>query len=193
MSTLHSIGNMNQLADALENAGFTPDDITKLRSFPDLARVKDVLRGYVQIVTVKHIIDLDGPPFVPDGWEVVEHHQGGSFAWDPEKVMLYFSERQKRGDFRSYSQGHDLRKEIEWRHPFNANLLDYLLGHQDLIPKDWKERWIFFWGTIYRHTYGDLCVRCLSRSCGRWLWLYVRLDSGFLDGIPAAVPVRLPT
>ena len=43
MSTLYSIGATNQLADALENAGFTPGDVTKLTQFKDLKGFKAIL------------------------------------------------------------------------------------------------------------------------------------------------------
>ncbi|KKU12457.1 MAG: hypothetical protein UX18_C0023G0002 [Candidatus Azambacteria bacterium GW2011_GWC2_45_7b] len=43
MSTLYSIGHMNQLADALEKAGFSVEEVTKLRKY-DLGTIKAVLR-----------------------------------------------------------------------------------------------------------------------------------------------------
>jgi len=49
MSTLYSIWAVNQLADAFENAGFTSDDLTKLRQFKDLAKLKDVVLGKAEI------------------------------------------------------------------------------------------------------------------------------------------------
>jgi hypothetical protein len=44
-----SIGAMNQLADALENAGFSPEDVTRLRQFQDLKGFKAVLNGQADI------------------------------------------------------------------------------------------------------------------------------------------------
>ena len=187
MSTLYSIGNMNQLADALENAGFTPDDVTKLRSYGDLARMKDVLRGHASIVTSNHVVDLDADPFVPDGWSVEEHQRGGSFEWNPEKASLFLTEEQSNG---SYNRGDDLRKKLEGMNPFNANLLDYLLKHPDLIPDEWKGKWVFFWGTIYRFSSGFLFVRCLRWFGDEWHWRYFWLDDDFDDDCPSAVPAR---
>ena len=46
---------MNQLGDALEVAGFTPDDVTELRSFSRLGELKDVLKGLAEIVVVKPV------------------------------------------------------------------------------------------------------------------------------------------
>lgn len=49
MSALYSIGATNQLADALENAGFTPGEITKLTQFKDLKGIKAILNGQAEI------------------------------------------------------------------------------------------------------------------------------------------------
>ena len=49
MSTM-SIGAMNQLAGALENAGFTPGEVTKLTQFKDLKGIKAILNGQAEIV-----------------------------------------------------------------------------------------------------------------------------------------------
>ena len=145
------------------------------------------LRGELQFVTIKHVIDLDADPFVPDGWAVEEHQRGGSFEWSPEKVSLFLTEEQSNG---SYNQGNDLRKKLEGSNPFNANCLDYLLAHPDLIPDEWKGKWAFFWGTIYRHSFGDLCVRCLRWDGDEWDWYCYWLDDGFRGRNPSAVPAR---
>lgn len=49
MSTLYSIGAMNQLADSLENAGFTSGDVTRLKQFKNLSEIKGVLNGSMEI------------------------------------------------------------------------------------------------------------------------------------------------
>lgn len=49
MSSIHSIGSMNQLADALDIAGYTPDDVTRLRQ-SNLKGFKEVLYGKAKII-----------------------------------------------------------------------------------------------------------------------------------------------
>ena len=51
MSSTFSVGAMNQLADALEKAGFTPEHITKLKQFKDLELIRDLLDGKATITT----------------------------------------------------------------------------------------------------------------------------------------------
>ena len=175
---------------ACRRSGYTNADIKRMCEGDLLKRLLPTVRGIAEVVQREHIIDLDSPPFVPDGWKVEEHHRGGSFEWNPEKVSLFLTEEQQRG---SYIRAHGLRKEFEGRNPFNANCLDYLLKHQELILEDWKWKQVFFWGTIYRDPRGHLCVRCLSWRDGRWRWRYCWLDGDFSVNRPAAVPASLPT
>ena len=184
MSSIYSIGAMNQLSDALEKAGYTPDDITKLKQFADLSQFKAVLYGQAQIMLTKHLIDTDADPFLPDGWKVEKHQKAGQLEWNPARVKLYLSKHQKGG---KYIGGHDLRKELENQPVMNANVLDYLLAHPDLIPESWKGKVVFFWGTIYRGADDDLYVRFLGWLGSRWDWNYRWLDVGWDDSNPAAL------
>ena len=187
MSTEYSVGLMNQLGDALEGAGYTSEDVTQLRSSVSRLRAfKGVLAGTAQIVVVKYVIDLDPDPFCPKGWTVEEHREGGQLEWDPAKVQLYLSENQQNG---KVIRGSQLREELKDRLAYNANLLDYLLAHPELIPDEWKSELVFFWGTIYRYPDGRLYVRYLGwHGGGRWRWLFHWLGSEFYGYGPAAVP-----
>ena len=130
------------------------------------------------------IIDCDSDPFIPDGWTVEEHRKGGQFQWDSAKVSLYLSKRQKGGKLIT---GDDLRREPEGQPVLNANVLDYLLAHPELIPDEWKGKYIFFWGTIYRNRVGRLYVRDLAWNGDGWRWSYRWLDSVWFSDNPAAI------
>lgn len=183
MSTMYSIGAVNQLADALEKAGFSPEDVTKLKQFKDLNKIKDVVSGIASIAYPEHLINCDTNPFIPDGWSLEEHQKGGLIKFDPKNISLYLSKRQKKGRI----NGHDLRQELMDQPVMNANVLDYLLAHPELIPTTWKDKYIFFWGTIYRNSDGDLCVRCLVWYGSGWGWDYGWLVSDFDSDYPAAL------
>jgi len=183
MSTTYSIGAMNQLGDALENAGFSTEDVTKLKQFSNLKGFKDVLNGKAEISYPEHLIDCDVNPFIPNGWSVQEHKKGGMFKFNPEKISLYLSKKQKKGSI----GGHDLRKELANKPVMNVNVLDYLLAHPELIPEEWKGKAVFFWGTIYRSSGGLLYVRYLRWNGSRWYWGCGWLDDGFNSGSPAAL------
>jgi len=79
MSSLHSIEAMNQLADALDAAGFTTDDVTKMRQYKELAKIKQILLGHAEIKMIEHLIDCDANPFVSNGLEVSDHKRCGQF------------------------------------------------------------------------------------------------------------------
>lgn len=179
----YSEGQIHQLAEKLEAAGYSAADITRLGQFDKLLEIREVLYERSEIVTVEHIIDCDKDPFVPQSWKVEEHIKGGHFEWDPAKIDLYLSKKQKKGVIR----GNDLRKELKGKPVFNANALDYLLSNQHLIPEEWKGKFMFFWGTIYRSSTGGLAVRYLSWGVSRWRWNYRWLDYDWDVSGPAAL------
>ena len=129
-------------------------------------------------------IDCDASPFTPDGWRVEEHKTGGQLAWSPSCVSLYFADGQRDG---KYVNGNALRKVLSFKSTMNANVLDYLLANSHLIPEEWKGKYVFFWGTIYRHAGGSLCVRCLCWDGGRWDWCASWLGGDWHGGDPAAL------
>lgn len=183
MSSIYSIGQMNQLADKLEAEGFTPDEITKLGQFKNLSGIRGLFREMHEIKRVKHLIDCDTDPFRPDGWEVERHNRMGQLEWDVSRSELYLSYKQKDG---RHIDGNKLCKELEGKPVLNANVLDYLLKNPQLIPEEWKDKWVFFWGSIYRDSDGNLVVRYLCWSDGDWNWYHDWLNDVF-DGSGPAV------
>jgi len=180
----YSEGQVHQLVEALERAEWTPNDLRLLGQFGEegLAKIRAVIRGWAEVVIKKHLIDLDADPFCPDGWKVAEHRKGGQFEWSPTKVKLYLSPNQQNGQT---INGDKLRQELTKEAVMNANVLDYLLANQCLIPEEWKGQATFFWGTIYRGADGSLCVRCLSWSGGQWRWRYNWLAYHWGGGSPS--------
>lgn len=176
-----------ELDHAFERNGWTSADVKKMSEGETLAPLLSVINGFAE---VNHIIDCDVDPYIPDGWKVEEHKKGGQFEWNPRKIELYLSPSQKDG---KYINGNKFYKELEDEPVLNANVLDYFLANPRLIPEEWKKdsncniRHIFFWGTIYRHSDGSLCVRYLCWDDGRWYWRYRWLGLGWLAGDPSAL------
>ena len=129
------------------------------------------------------IIDCEDFPFVPGDLKVENHKEGGQLEWDPAKVRLHFSPNQQND---KSIQGHKLRKELENEPVLNANVLDSLLDHPNLIPEEWKGKFVFFWGTIYRDSDDHLYVRYLFWFGGKWDWSYEGLGHKFDYRSPAA-------
>ncbi|HEY4499344.1 MAG TPA: hypothetical protein VJH94_04770 [Candidatus Paceibacterota bacterium] len=134
---------------------------------------------------VKHVIDCDADPFLPQGWEVEEHRKGGQVEYDPSKITLHLSKNQRDGKVMG---GNELREELRTMPVMNANVLDWYLAHPELIPPDWKGKLVCFWGTIYRSSGGGgLYVFYLSWDGDRWRWSYIWLGHGFGDRNPAVL------
>ena len=190
----YSEGQTHQLMERLEAEGFTPDHVTKLGQFGNLAGVKSVLEGTAKIkpvaedaarvITLNPItiaINLGSTPKLPFNkaevkenhgcsWAIVEKRAEGLYV-NGRKVVLYLSRRQQNG---KSLKGYDLREELTGKPVLNANLLDALAGNPHLIPEDWKKdengntRYVFFWATIYRDAHGCRYVRYLSFHDGSW-------------------------
>ena len=122
------------------------------------------------------------------GWVTVDR-KGDDLYVNDRKVELFLMEGQKMGGVK----GHGLRKQIDLSRALHPNILDALLENVHLIPKSWKfdehgwTRAIFFWGTIYRGSDGNLYVRCLYWSDVQWDWNYSWLDHIFGGLSPAAI------
>lgn len=182
----------NQVLHGFMNDAMTPGEHESIatvvrdiaRSTTEKAGAVSATDGSTDKLVTKHLINTDADPFTPDGWKVEEHRKKGQFTWDPTKVSLYLSSRQKGG---KVIGGHDLRKELSGKAVLNANVLDYLLAHPELIPESWKGKRVYFWGTIYRRADGFLSVRCLYWYDGRWRWRYDWLFYGWNGIMPAAL------
>ena len=178
------VGQANEIKLAARRAGATNADLKLLSEGDTFAKILPVLRGLAEVTITKHIIDLDADPMIPNGWTVEKHTKGGQFKFDPRQVVLYLDKEQQDG---GVIVGNKLRQKLEGKGVYNANLLDFYLANPQLIPEEWKGKFIFFWGTIYRDSGGILCVRCLRWGGGGWYWDYSWLGHGFDGDVPAVV------
>ncbi len=175
---------MGEVTLSAAKVGWEPknmDDFSKDENLMKL--VLGVLRGTHEIKGIEHVIDCDAAPFIPSCWKVEEHQKNGNIKFDASKVELYLSKKQKNGSI----EGNKLREELKGKKVLNANVLDYLLANPKAIPEEWKGKYIFFWGTIYRDSDGRLCVRCLYWDGGQWLWSNRWLSYAFYGHYPAAL------
>ncbi|TAK05350.1 hypothetical protein EPO33_05305 [Patescibacteria group bacterium] len=134
------------------------------------------------------IIDCSLQPMIPEGWSIREEDQiksrfQGELIWSPEKIGLHLDEAQKTGSI----VGNELRKKLEGQPVLPAKVLDYLLAHPALIPPDWKGKYVYFWGSVYRRSDGNASVRCLYWGDRGWYWLSYRLGHYWGHRDPGAV------
>jgi len=152
------------------------------------SRLTDTFGGEIRsasemqlICPVRHLIDCNKAPFVPEGFVGVESHtRFGLLEWNPAQVEFYISLECRRRYLAAVT-GFFLRDELRSKVVLNANVLDYLLANQGLIPEDWEAD-TFFWGTIYERMDGDQrapCVRCMYKRNDGWKPGFRQLNSDF--------------
>lgn len=132
-------------------------------------------------------IQLKKPSIPYPRWTIEEDNQMKSF--DPSLLSLHLEPEQKTG----YISGNELRTRMKGT-GLSASVLDYLIEHPELAPESWKEKtkegntqFIYFWGTIFRSSDGNLCVRSWYWYDGRWQTDYIWLDYDWGDDYPSAV------
>jgi len=101
-----------------------------------------------KIKLANYVIDLDAKPFVPSGWQLIHHEKSGKWIFDHDELEIFHAVAPKYRHERFYDD------EDKWlnmgRMPFNANLADFFLDHQELIPGPWELYGeVVFDGTIY--------------------------------------------
>lgn len=114
-------------------------------------------------------------------WTIEEHTKGGKV--DLKDMALHLEPEQEKG----YLTGTVLRERLKGQKPLNACVLDYLEAHPEKTPEEWKGKYIFFWGTIFRGSSGGLFVRYWCWSEGRWQSYFSWLGYGWDGNYPSAV------
>ena len=165
-----------------------------------LQSLQDMLEGNFDAIPVgsRRLVDCDATPFIPDGCQIKPEDQlpnvvRGQIEFDAPKVGFHLDDGQKAG---SFVVGTPLKLKLKLADKmfYGAQVLDHLLANTNLIPDSWKTdeqgctRYIFFWGTIYRDSDGNLYVRYLYWGGGRWYWNHRWLSCDFGGRNPAAVP-----
>jgi len=166
-----SIGQMNQLGDALERYGITPEEVTRFSSSSEILQgLLDVIRGRAKVVMFRHIINCNVDPEVPDGWDVVDHIRGSDqFEWDRNRIGLHITRRKRVGGlYHGQPFGDEVQQDLRHRclRVPNANIVDYLIAHPELVPEEWGADRVMFWGTVYRNPEGRLYVRYITHRIG---------------------------
>lgn len=193
MSNLYSIGQMNEAADALERAGWAPTDLKKASGGNIFAHLLPLVRAYGETVAVtpqQYSIDCDAKPFEPSGLMVASDSEQlpnrvrGKFVFDPAKIKLHFLPNQIDNKI---IRGEKLKKWFAGEPVFPANVLDFYLANSSLIPGEWKDKAVFFWGTIYCDSYGNPYLRYLFFNDDRWGSGYSRLSYNWFAYNPATL------
>jgi hypothetical protein len=143
--------------------------ITNLKN--DKEELKESLRKREELIKKElnaleccgqYYVDCDANPLDIKGFTVVSHKQTGLWKFNPYP-NFYLSEKQKDKNNETHGtiKGCDLYQELVNQNIANANILDFLLAHPQLISETWLLP-LPFWGTVYRDNKTGQCfVRCL--------------------------------
>lgn len=113
-------------------------------------------------------IKLKKPSIPYPGWTI--ESDIGQKSVDLSKLTLHLEPEQEKSSI----TGTKLRTRMQSQSPMSAAVLDYLIGHPEETPEEWKQtkdgkiQFVFFWGTIYRDSNGHLFVRYWFCHEGRW-------------------------
>jgi hypothetical protein len=179
-------GLIHEVVVTGRKADWSAEDWAKLAH--NAALMRDI-RGLVhQRTESRRIIDCGVSPHIPQDWKIEQHRNQGFLAWDPKMTFFWTAKRQLPVD--DAVTGHAIWEEIKnLPSALNANVLDYLLENQAIIPKEWRENTHpVFWGTIYRGPTNHLYVGELSwqhADIGYWQRDYIRLECAFFANSPA--------
>lgn len=101
--------------------------------------------------------------------------KGATIEYDNKNYSLDFKLQLEPEQEKLYITGKILAERLKEK-GLSASVLDYLLENTYKIPDDWKDKIIYFWGTIFRYARGILYVRCLVWCGGEWQSYYRWLD-----------------
>lgn len=114
------------------------------------------------IVSAQRSISCESP-YLPDPtWKVLDN-QKEIVKFDPANLKLM--PLVNKIEFYDFKQT-----------GLSACVLDFLLDHQELIPKEWQGKTIIFTGTLYQDAGGIKVYRNLTYWDGNWDWNRSYLD-----------------
>lgn len=152
------VSQAHELKMAFRRTGWTNAEIKTLSEKDFLSDVLKVIRGQSEINYKEYKIPCNTTPFIPDGLCIVEHRKFNFFNLNSNYTKLDLSRKLKN----MCNSGANIKKHLSKKFVMNANILDFLIINPKMIPENWKNKLIYFWGTIYGTSDGGLYVSCLD-------------------------------
>lgn len=184
MST-YSIGAMNQLGGALEQAGFSPSDVTKLKQFKNLSAIKDLLNEQAFLTYQELSVNTEHLPTFPEEYKVIEHLKNGKLSFSKDKLDVLFFPKQNNG--KEEMQGTEVLKLLRPEQKLNVAMADFLLKNPSIIPDSWRNFSVCFWGTLLKSPVDNLAVLFIFWSGRDWHWGTRSINAKFDHQHPAAI------
>lgn len=147
-----TMGSIERLLNQTNGSTYIPEELALLINQPE--------EQPLVVQPGQLTIDCNAHPKVPDMWQLGKHSMSlGQWVWNQQKIMLNdlelvdaeFTEHAAIEQY-CFSYGYV---------PANADILDFLLEHPNLIPSEWKGKLVYFCGTTYESDDVKM-VRCLA-------------------------------
>ena len=147
----------------------------------DMRRIiadRELRRKIAELIVDNHKEQVKGNAFTrdmtQDGWTLVEDVPRTEFSIPNLKPISFL----KQGE--TYTSGEEMRSRAK---NLDTNLgqhdAEYILEHESEIPKEWRQFYLVFPGTVWRTPRGDLLVPCLYWNGEGWYLRFYWLGDGW--------------
>ncbi|MEI7512405.1 MAG: hypothetical protein WCK01_03025 [Candidatus Uhrbacteria bacterium] len=188
------VGAAHEFEITGRKTGWTTEDFTRLTQNVEVNEsVLTLIRGQTTPQGSQYVIDCDSPPFVPSKFasrmakDEVGNRLIGKVEWSRDMARLHQHPRLKNPTMFYMVRVVDLMKDLKDRTVLPANVLDFLMDHQELIPVDWQDMYVLFLGTVYRQNGTSPFVRGLHYEDDKWNHSQSSLEDPCHNGYRAAV------
>ena len=168
-----------ELKMAFRRHGWTNAQIKTLSEGHILRDVLEVINGRSEIKKIEHWIDTEAKAKEFNSLNlagIVSHDKSKRFDFMTARISLYQSSKQKKSKDKGLlfqdNMGSVMKKiQTKLKEGYialNVNVLDYLLNHQEIIPKEWRGKNVFFVSTKYFDHGGSGIFRFMRFNGSRW-------------------------
>jgi hypothetical protein len=196
---------LNAIAILMNNADWDVIDGTILQKVIDnprdsgsqftafLKNGERVIVGESRIITIDRTSAFDPVAFLGVGWSIVEQDERSLKLTEVDLTKVSFKTMLKDGEETVVGEEKLKRLIASGGIRLDAKVLETLWENQHLIPESWKQStngnttYIFFDGTILRHSSGRRYVLSLCWGGGLWDWRYDWLDRKWGANDPSVV------
>ncbi len=153
-----------------------------------------VIVGEPKVITINRN-RFNPKKFVGEGWSILNDETDARSIALTELDLTKVQHVTMLKDGETYVKGEEKLKRLKSSDyiRLDADIFLTLWENQHLIPESWKEkvngntRFIYFDGTVLRHSDGHRCVLYLFWSDGQWRWDVYWVGHDWYDDDPSAV------
>ncbi len=156
-----------ELKQAARKAGATLSDIKQLARADVLAEILPALRGWARVVAHQEFVNGEEIRYVIDSgmdFNVRYHNflgdiklerRGDGLVLNGKRILLCQDPEQSQHPKPSREELYKLLRKRYGERLLSSSVQIYLFNHPELVPNSFKEKDIFFWGTLGSRTHSN--------------------------------------